>query len=322
LERSTVFVHITDTHFRAPGDETYARLGIDPLANFERMQVEVERFWVRPAFFVVTGDLVALPTAEAYAVASEQFGALGRRFGVPVLLGLGNHDDRTNFRRVVLDEEIDAPANWNRDVPGVLDDGTMPGDPWFYARTVAGLRVVMLDTSDYRFGAGNEQLNWLEAELAEDHGVPRLVFMHGPIQVPWLPQSRRNLTSDAQRLVALLRDAARAGKLVAVLCGDVHQSSLMLEGGLLNVVTPSITKLFDRLRAPVRPYHHPPGVGFAVCSVAAEQLSVHPYVISYPLIEDNAATLETRVGNARRLALETGDDQLAGALTALAGVAD
>src|SRR5918995_1297963 len=107
LTTSTTFLHLSELHLVPPG-----RLveGVDPMRQLRSVLARIERLEEAPAFIVVSGDLTEDGSAEGYEVVNAVLTELGG--GVPpVLLALGNHDDRATFRRVVLgDERADALA--------------------------------------------------------------------------------------------------------------------------------------------------------------------------------------------------------------------
>ena len=98
---SLVFLHLSDLHHVAPGQLV---AGVDPMRQMRSVLARIERLEVAPAFIVVSGDLTETGSAAGYEVVNEVLTDLGGG-GTPVLLALGNHDDRATFRRVVLGDE-------------------------------------------------------------------------------------------------------------------------------------------------------------------------------------------------------------------------
>jgi 3',5'-cyclic AMP phosphodiesterase CpdA len=95
---SLSFIHLTDLHLVAPGEELY---GLDPAA---RLQAAVESIISRhgpgcaaPAeFAVITGDLAHWGEVAAYEALKD----ILRPLPFPCHLLLGNHDDRGAFLSV------------------------------------------------------------------------------------------------------------------------------------------------------------------------------------------------------------------------------
>ena len=144
---SLVFLHLSDLHLAPPG-----RLlaGVDPMRQLRSVLARIERLEVAPAFIVVSGDLTENGSAASYAVVNEVLIELGGG-GTPLLVALGNHDDRAAFRRVVLGEKR------------ADDQG-----PYCYSRLIDGLRVIVLDSTIPGHPSGSvdaAQQAWLEEEL-------------------------------------------------------------------------------------------------------------------------------------------------------------
>src|SRR6478752_6497868 len=97
----TTFVHISDTHIGPRDAQPY---GTDTGANLRAVAKRVEEMALQPACFVFSGDLSDKGSPESYEHLTQIVDEAFEPFGVPVLLGLGNHDNRVAFRRVVLDQ--------------------------------------------------------------------------------------------------------------------------------------------------------------------------------------------------------------------------
>ena len=85
------FIHLTDLHAADPHGETW--LGLDPALKLRRVLEAVRGLQLEPAFFVVSGDLVNGANRVNYEALKASIAEI-ETFGVPVLLGLGNHDSR------------------------------------------------------------------------------------------------------------------------------------------------------------------------------------------------------------------------------------
>jgi 3',5'-cyclic AMP phosphodiesterase CpdA len=159
---SLSFIHLTDLHLVAPGEELY---GLDPAA---RMQAAVESIISRhgpgcaaPAeFAVITGDLAHWGEVAAYEALKD----ILRPLPFPCHLLLGNHDDRGAFLSVFNE----CPTTQDGHVQQVL-------------QTPAGL-FVMLDTNEAGTHAGKlgpERLAWLARVLGGSE-APLFLFLHHP----------------------------------------------------------------------------------------------------------------------------------------------
>jgi 3',5'-cyclic-AMP phosphodiesterase len=146
---------------------------------------------------LVTGDVADHGAAEEYRAARRLLAA-----PAPVLACPGNHDQRANFRRVLLDDpggDGDRPVNQVHHLEGltvVLCDSTVPGQDGGYL--------------------ADETIAWLDAALAATPDRPVLVAMHHPpvtLGIPFVDGIRQE---GGHRLGDVL---ARHRQVVAVLCG-------------------------------------------------------------------------------------------------------
>ena len=96
-ENDFYFIHISDTHITPPRSGLYA--GEDTAQNFNRVIAAAFELDVDPAFIVVSGDLSDNGEVESYVRLACLVAEVEER-GIPVLLALGNHDNRDNFYSV------------------------------------------------------------------------------------------------------------------------------------------------------------------------------------------------------------------------------
>jgi len=158
-------VQITDTHIaRDPGPTDFE--GVDTAATLAAVLAAVDALPDAPDCMVLTGDLVDIPSPEAYG----RLRALlrGRRY--PVVCLAGNHDDP-----VMMDQLLNAGA---LSTSRVLDF-----DSW----RVLMLKDWLVGSDGGRF-APNE-LDFLHRELTAAGKVPVLICLHHqpvPIGSPWM----------------------------------------------------------------------------------------------------------------------------------------
>ncbi|KCV81696.1 phosphoesterase-like protein [Actibacterium atlanticum] len=147
-------IHISDIHLTIPGEEMG---GLDPHARFARALADVAENHTDADRIVITGDLAHWGEEAAYEALKTALADVS----VPVRLMIGNHDDRGAFLSVFNDHPIDANGFVN------------------HAETVAGVRMIYLDSVGHKTHAGHfcaARRAWLEAELA---GADRArIFMH------------------------------------------------------------------------------------------------------------------------------------------------
>jgi 3',5'-cyclic AMP phosphodiesterase CpdA len=215
-----------------------------------------------PAFIVVSGDLTEDGSAASYDVVHEVLTELGSG-GTPVLLALGNHDDRSSFRRVVLGEEDTDDAG-----------------PYCYSRLLDGLRVIVLDSTipgeaGGALGAG--QLAWLEGEVQRPAPRGTLIVLHHPARLAGpVHHYPAFLLREAAALEALV--ARYQERVVGVLAGHTHQANSAPFGGTLHATAPAVLCQLDFFAGAA--YRPVPGAGFNLCQLDDSGLIVSPVLLS------------------------------------------
>jgi 3',5'-cyclic-AMP phosphodiesterase len=217
---------------------------------------------VAPAFIVVSGDLTEDGSAEGYEVVNEVLSELGG--GVtPVLLALGNHDDRATFRRVVLgDARADAL------------------EPYCYSRLIDGLRVIVLDSTipgEAGGALGAAQLAWLEGELQMPAPRGNLIVLHHPCRLAGpVHHYPAFIVREAAALEAMV--VRHQDRVVGVLAGHSHQANSAPFGGTLHATAPAVLCQLDFFAG--EEYRPVPGAGFNLCQLDDGGLIVHPVLLS------------------------------------------
>ena len=102
------FVHLTDLHFADPTGPSW--LGLDAGQRLQQVLEAIRSMSIQPLCFVVSGDLVNGASAANCEMLRSGLEALDR-FGVPVILALGNHDDRSLFRQIILRRRAAIPGH-------------------------------------------------------------------------------------------------------------------------------------------------------------------------------------------------------------------
>ena len=252
------FLQLSELHLASPGTLI---AGVDPMRQMRSVLARIERLQISPAFIVVSGDLTDDGSVAGYEAVNEVVAELGG--GVtPVLLALGNHDDRATFRRVVLGEE--------------------PGDdqgPYYHSRLIDGLRVIVLDSSipgDIGGALGTAQLAWLDDQLQMPAPLGNLIVLHHPCRLagPAHPYPEF-IVRDAAALEAMV--AHHQDRVVGVLAGHSHQANSAPFGGTLHATAPAVLCQLDYFAG--ERYRPVPGGGFNLCQIGESGLVVHPVLI-------------------------------------------
>ena len=256
---SMVFLQLSDLHLAPPGT---LLAGVDPMRQMRSVLARIERLELSPAFIVISGDLTDDGSAESYEVVNEVLTELAGR-STPVLLALGNHDDRATFRRVVLGEERGDNQS-----------------PYYHSRLIDGLRVIVLDSvipGEVGGALGEAQLAWLEDELEAPAPRGNLIVLHHPCRLagPAHPYPEF-IVRDAAALEAIV--AHHQNRVVGVLAGHSHQANSAPFGGTLHATAPAVLCQLDYFAG--ERYQPVPGAGFNLCQIDDSGLIVHPVLLS------------------------------------------
>ena len=223
----------------------------DPCKKVERLIGIAREMEIKPTFSIITGDLSQKGSETGYHIVREYIREI-EALGGPVLPTVGNVDGRGNFRRILLGE-------------GDADDNA----PCYYSRTVKGIHIIVLDSQVPGTENGafdTEQLEWLEREIG-DSTMPCLIAFHHPITIT---------TFDADHARRFRRIVSKA-KVVAVLCGHLHQSSFTFDDGIHYVVGSGALSELEIREKEARIYD---SSGFNIVTYSDDVLTVRPVICS------------------------------------------
>jgi predicted phosphodiesterase len=201
---------ITDTHWGYKGPANP-----DPTAAFERSVAEIARWPTRPELVVHTGDVTHMTTDAGERKARlEAAKALLGKLGTELLVIPGEHD---------------AAADHGAAFQGVFG-------ATHQARELHGVYMIALDNvSDPKGGLGDEQLAWLDREVAKvPHDRPLIVFAHRPLFA--LAQPWDWFTQDGERALAILDRHPST----TVFYGHIHQAHAHKTNSILHIATRSL----------------------------------------------------------------------------------
>lgn len=203
----TKLVIFTDLHMVPEGDTI---IGLDPYKRLEAGIAHVNAWQADADAVIVTGDLAHHGDTASYQHLHE----LLQTLTPPVVLAVGNHDNRQNFLSVFYGTPTDENGFVQRalDFPDcrVLVIDTLFGPPYEYPLSHAGFLC-------------DKRLEWLDRELAgaAKDGKPALVFMHHP------PHKTGFTGMDIIRLInedAFYETAHRHGNVRHIFAGHVHRT--------------------------------------------------------------------------------------------------
>ena len=240
MPEEIVFVHLSDPHILASDEKLF---GVSPAEQAGRLLDHLLALPIAPAFCLITGDLVQDGEKESYRRLRRLLAPLQER-GIPILVGLGNHDQRAPFRRGFLGEEADD-------------------DRYYYAIEIAGLRVIMLDSLTPKSDAGilgAKQLAWLVEQVAEEGPRGTIVALHHPVVLGGMPWLENDLLRETQELAEILRGRGVLG----VLAGHCHTASAARYADTVTATAPAI--VFQAVPG-IDHFATTPGSGCNLCTV-------------------------------------------------------
>ena len=201
-------LHLSDIH-ATQGDLLYGQ--IDGLARLQQVGDYVVTAGMTPEVVLVTGDLAQRGHTEVYPEVNLALHDLSARVNAPVLTVLGNHDSPTDARALT-----DHETSHYRSV------------------TIGSLRFVLLDSSSGSLG--EEQLNWLAAELTTSWGLGTVIALHhSPVPSP-LPTLSRTGLRDAPAFAR----AIAGSDVRIILAGHYHHPMSATFAGIPVSVGPSL----------------------------------------------------------------------------------
>jgi 3',5'-cyclic AMP phosphodiesterase CpdA len=247
----TVFLQLSDIHILAGEGEL---LGAQPAESLRRVLARIEAVPVVPDFCLISGDLAQESGIEGYRFLKQLLEPLVAR-GMPVLVGMGNHDDRAAFRE------------------GFLGEAGGDARPYYYAATHGGVRVLMLDTlipGAVDGMVGEEQMAWLREQLRQPGEAETIVVMHHPAA----PTGIGNVhLRDADALRAVIEGR----RVLGVLAGHCHIASATQFAGTIASSAPAV--VFQLVAEGEGGMRVVQGSGFNLCAVRDGVLLVNPVMV-------------------------------------------
>jgi Icc protein len=213
------FLHISDLHILADADRR--QHGADTSAILRQAIPMMNA--LRPDFIIASGDLISDEAEDSY----RRLRTLLKPVEAPIHFMMGNHDDRSAFRRVFSPE---APSS---------------ADPICKTFEQGGVRFLLLDSvapGKVEGRLATSQLDWLETELAAHPDQPTWLFLHHqplPIHIRWL--DALGLQNQEEFLLVL----ARHPQVEVVGYGHVHQVRRWRYRGALFLSVPALAFQFS-----------------------------------------------------------------------------
>lgn len=208
-------LHISDTHVLAGGGLLYDRVASE--RHLQTLFDEFEASGARPEAIVFTGDLADKGEPDAYARIRGIVDPVAERLGAQVIWVMGNHDDRSAFRRGLLGES--------------RVDGTGGVRPVDRVDDVNGLRVITLDSTvpgHHHGEVAPAQLDWLAEELSMPAPHGTILAMHHPP----VPSVLDLAVAVELRDQAGLAEVVEGSDIRSIIAGHLHYSSTATFAGV------------------------------------------------------------------------------------------
>lgn len=238
----------------------------NPCNKIEKLIQIAKQTNIKPAFSIITGDISQNGSNPGYKIAQEYISQI-ESLGGPVLPAMGNVDNKTRFRENLLNKY---------DMESETD--------CYYSKIVDGIKVIVLDSQDpgeHTGKLGNEQLNWLETELAINN-EPTIIALHHPPFKLHLPNGGSHRVFE-QTSMERFQKIVKKSNNVAVLCGHLHQSLITKSDGIYYIIgCAALSEAFFESKV----YQTYDSSGFTQYTLQENQLTVRPiiYTEGRPLI--------------------------------------
>ena len=243
----TRFIHLTDLHISHP-DLNDPHLQSDTPETLRRVVGAINAMDPLPDFVVASGDLTNHGDVQSYELVRELMAPLK----APVVMALGNHDQRAGFNEVFA--------------PGLADA------PYFHDAAQDDLHVITLDSSQPGKVAGaldEAQFAFLDAALERHPDLQKLLVIHHPPRID--PEGLAWASLDQQSSDRLAQ--ALAGRRMAgILSGHVHVNRGSLWHGVPLVISTGLHSSVDLLEP--QDLRIVEGSGFALCDWRESGLTV------------------------------------------------
>jgi len=218
-----LIAQISDFHLKPEGVLAYERA--DTAAPLSRAVNHINALNPRPDLVLVTGDLVDEGASESYSVVKKLLSPLIP----PVYIVPGNHDHKTELRRVFPDHDYLKRT--------VEEDGRH-----YICFSVDDFRVriIGLDTvtpGDHGGGLGPARLAWLDETLAARPKAPTVIFMHHPPFASAIGHMDTEIFAGRKEFAAII---SKYPNVERVLCGHVHRPVIRRFAGTIACISPGI----------------------------------------------------------------------------------
>jgi Icc protein len=194
--------------------------------RLKQVAAEVAKLQVKPAAVVVNGDLAhKTGTATEYELFAKLIAPV-RAAGLPLHLGLGNHDNFTRFAESLAKlRPSDKPVEGKQVVVVELDRANLfVLDSFDPKNTIGGI-------------LGEMQLKWLAKALDDRKAKPAVVVAHHPLQFDAPKSGKASGIADTTDFWPVLKDRPHVK---AFVFGHTHTWKLAEKDGIHLINLPAI----------------------------------------------------------------------------------
>ena len=221
-------LHFSDTHLIAGDGDLYGDVDADTLLT--QIFTELEASGARPEAMIFTGDIADTGEIDAYKRIKQMVDPVAAKLGAEVIWAMGNHDDRANFRKHLLNQPEST-------------------EPIVSAHDINGLRILVIDTSvpGHHYGEISEdQLTWLAHQLATPAPDGTILALHHPPVPAVLDMAMTVELRDQYKLAEIVRGT----DIRSIIGGHLHYSSTATFAGI-PVSVASSTCYTQNLNVPI-----------------------------------------------------------------------
>ena len=247
MDETIRFAHLSDLHVRIDHSKSglksiFCNLR-NPNSNLKDVLKQLGKYELD--FIIISGDLVHEGNLDDYKYLKEVLDTNSPK--VPVLLAVGNHDRKDNFKDVFFNGKTNSKT--------------------YYSTVIKGLRIIVLDSAlPGKTGGfiGKEQLAFLKDILSSPAAKGSILVCHHPLI--WDP-SFLSIENSGEVLMTISGSDIRG-----IFCGHTHFNKATAFHGIIQSTAESLAFGFDY---DIKNIFFSDRCGFNLCSVDKTKIAVH-----------------------------------------------